>query len=112
MLELFYKTFLETTDPYTGYEQLFSSKVVVSIIVNSFLYFIAYVMLTHLFNFSKKYVLFATGIIVVMILGYFGRLARVKSIYNVLLEDHDKSKAREKAMKVIRKSYFTWYFLA
>jgi len=111
MLELFYKTFLETTDPYTGYDQLFSFKVTFSILVNAFLYFLAYFILTHLFNFSKKYVLFAGGILVVMILGYFGRLARTKSIYNVLLEEHDKAKAREKAMKIIRKSYFTWYFL-
>jgi hypothetical protein len=47
-----------------------------------------------------------------MILGFIGRLARVKSIYNALLEETDKATAREKSMNVIRNAYFTWYFLS
>jgi len=112
MLEIFYKTFLETTDPNTEYSQLLSFHVIYSIIVNVVLYTIAYGLLVHLFNLPKKFKIFVISIICVMISGYIGRLARVKSIYNVLLENTDIHHAREKAMKTIRQSYFTWYFLS
>jgi Na+/melibiose symporter-like transporter len=112
MLEIFYKTFLETTDPNTEYYELASFHVVYSIIVNVILYTIAYGLLVHLFNLPKKYKVFVGVVICVMVLGYIGRLARVKSIYNVLLEQTDIHHAREKAMKTIRQSYFTWYFLS
>lgn len=112
MLEIFYKTFLETTDPSTEYNELLSFHVFYSIFVNVILYTIAYGLLVHLFNLPKKYKIFIVGIICVMTLGYIGRLARVKSIHNVLLENTDKHNARETAMKTIRSSYFTWYFLS
>jgi len=112
MLEIFYRTFLETTDPLTEYQELFSAKVFYSIIVNGLLYIFAYFLLTRLFNLPKKFLLFIGGIFGIMVLGYFGRLARVKSIYNVLLENTDKHHAREEAMKTIRNCYFTWYFLS
>ena len=111
-MELFYKTFLETTDPHTPYTKLLSLKLVCCITNHVLLYTLAYFLLANLFNLPKKYVKFVIGITIVMVLGYFGRLARVKSIYNVLLENSDKYKAREKSMEVIRNSYFTWYFLA
>lgn len=111
-MEVFYKTFLETTDPNTQYVKLFSSNVVYCILNHVLLYTVAYFLLANLLNLSKKYAYFAIGITIIMILGYVGRLARVKSIYNVLLENSDKYKAREKSIEVIRNSYFTWYFLA
>jgi uncharacterized protein YacL len=112
MFEIFYKTFLHTTDPHTDYNELISFNVLFSIFVHVILYTVAYFLLTRLFNLPKKFFLFITGLIVVMILGYFGRLARVKSIYNALLEETDKANAREKSMNVLRNAYFTWYYLS
>jgi len=112
MFEIFYKTFLDTTDPNTEFQQLLSSQVFYCIIINVILYTGAYFLLVKLFNLPKKYTIFIFGITCIMIMGYFGRLARVKSIYNVLIKDNDIHTAREKAMKTIRSSYFTWYFLS
>lgn len=112
MLEILYKTFLKTTDPTTEYQELVSINVFLSILTNGVIYLIAYFLLTRLFNLPKKFFLFITGLLIIMILGYFGRLARVKSIYNALLEETDKATAREKSMTIVRNSYFTWYFLS
>ena len=112
MFETLYKTFLETTDPSTEYSHLVSFNVLFSIFINVILYTVAYFLLTRLFNLPKKFFLFVTGLVFIMILGFIGRLARVKSIYNALLEETDKATAREKSMNVIRNAYFTWYFLS
>ena len=112
MLEFLYKNFLKTTDPNTEYRELVSISVIFSIIINAVLYIVAYFLLTRLFNLPKKFFVFIIGLIIVMIFGYIGRLARVKSIYNALLEETDKANAREKSMDIVRNSYFTWYFLS
>jgi hypothetical protein len=48
-----------------------------------------------------------------MACGFYLRLMRSKSIYEVLLEQGEFDEtARQKAMNVIRNGYFTWYFLS
>jgi hypothetical protein len=112
MQEIFYKTFLKTTDPYTEYSALISFEVIFCILVNLVFYVGAYFILMKLFGFPKKMTQVVIGLIVIMILGYIGRLARVKSMYNVLLENGDQEIAHEIATTQLRNAYFTWYFLS
>ena len=113
MQEIFYKTFLKTTDPYTDYSALASFEVIFCIFVNLFFYTGAYYILMKLFSFPKKMMQVVIGLVVIMILGYIGRLARVKSMYNVLLETHrDEAESHEMATTQLRNAYFTWYFLS
>jgi hypothetical protein len=66
-----------------------------------------------LFGLPKKMTQVIIGLIVIMVLGYIGRLARVKSMYNVLLETYgDEDESHEMATKQLRNAYFTWYFLS
>ena len=47
-----------------------------------------------------------------MILGYFGRLARSKSIYyNLRKRGESKKEAQKNAIKLMHHGYFTYYFL-
>jgi hypothetical protein len=112
MQEIFYETFLKTTDPYTEYSALASFEVIFCILVNLVFYVAAYFALTKLFGLPKKMRQVVIGLLVIMVLGYIGRLARVKSMYNVLRETHDEDKAHKKATKQLRNAYFTWYFLS
>lgn len=113
MEEIFYKTFLKTTDPRTEYGALVSFEVIFCILVNLFFYTGAYYILMKLFGFPKKMMQVVIGLIVIMVLGYIGRLARVKSMYNVLLETRgDEAESHEMATTQLRNAYFTWYFLS
>jgi hypothetical protein len=112
MSSLLYNTFLETTDPYSPYVRIISLDVCYCIIVNIILYYIAYLGFVYFFHLPKKPNVFLFVLLIVMILGYFGRLARTKGIYQVYSSKMEPEVAREKAMEVIRKSYFTWYFLS
>jgi hypothetical protein len=112
MQEIFYKTFLKTTDPRTEYSALVSFEVIFCILVNLVFYAGAYFILIKLFGFPKKMTQVVIGLIIIMVLGYIGRLARVKSMYNVLLENGDQEIAYETATTQLRNAYFTWYFLS
>jgi hypothetical protein len=112
MFSLLYNTFLETTDPYSPYSRIISLDVAVSIVINIILYYIAYLGLIYFFHVPKNNTMFLVIILCIMILGYFGRLARTKGIYKSLVSKMDPELARYKASKVIRESYFTWYFLS
>jgi hypothetical protein len=113
MQEIFYKTFLKTTDPRTEYSALVSFEVIFCIFVNLCFYTGAYYILMKLFGFPKKITQVIIGLIIIMILGYIGRLARVKSMYNVLLETYgDEAESHEMATTQLRNAYFTWYFLS
>ena len=113
MQEIFYKTFLKTTDPYTEYGALASFEVIFCILVNLVFYVAAYFALTKLFGLPKKMTQVVIGLSVIMVLGYIGRLARVKSMYNVLRKDHEEeSESYKKATTQLRNAYFTWYFLS
>ena len=113
MLEILYVTFLETTDPLSPYEILVSKDVAFSICLHMLLYFCIYLGMVDLFNIPNNPVSFLIILFSIMCFGYVGRLARSKSIYNVLLHHgNDKESAREKAKAIIREAYFTWYYLA
>lgn len=112
MQEIFYKTFLKTTDPRTEYSTLVSFEVIFCILVNLVFYVGAYFILMKLFGLPKKMTQVIIGLIIIMVLGYIGRLARVKSMYNVLCEYNEEEKAHKMAKTQLRNAYFTWYFLS
>jgi hypothetical protein len=113
MLDILYNTFLFTTDPETQYSELLSKDVLFSIVIHLALYLIAYLLLVGLFDLPNKPLLFAGGLLIIMILGFVGRLARTKGIYQVFLQrGESRISARQIAMKVTRDAYFTWYFLS
>lgn len=112
MFEIFYQTFLETTDPDTEYIDLASPNVALSIGVNLVLYTAVYFLLVYLFGLQSKPLFVLIALIVIMVLGYIARLARTKSIYTELVKTNNPKIAREKTMSTIRNAYFTWYFLA
>jgi hypothetical protein len=113
MLETFYITFLDTTDPSVPYESLLSNNVAFSISAHILLYFVVYMALVQLFDLPDKSLVFLVGITSVLCAGYIGRLARTKSIYRVLMQNgQPAAAAREKAKSIIREAYFTWYYLA
>lgn len=112
MLSLFYKTFLETIDPESSYQRIVSLDVLLSVITHIVLYFLFYLLIIYFFHAPKQYVFFIQILFIIMVLGYFGRLARAKGIYEVLKKEMSKEEARKKTIKVIHNGYFTWYFLS
>ena len=123
ILESLHNVFLDTTDPDTDYSRLFSLDVFFSIVLHLILYSIVYLGLIYFFNIPDHFFAFIIVLFVVMGLGYIGRLARVKSIYSVLMyknnstdsdaetEESNEKIVKETAVSTIRNSYFTWYFL-
>jgi hypothetical protein len=110
--DMLYGTFIRTTDPDTDFAQLIAPDVFFSLFLHTLVYFAAYLALVKLFRLPYYPIAFLAGIIVLMCLGFAGRLARVKGIraYN---EKHAKTKEDKKdAAKVIRRGYFTWMFFS
>lgn len=103
-----YSLFLKTTDPSTPYSSLLSIRVGVSIVFHSLLYTCVVYGLTLVFSFFKLNIslmqLFFV-FVVIMSVGYVGRLARVKHVA-------ERIGSKEAAMEIVRKEYFVWYFLA
>jgi hypothetical protein len=113
MLDILYNTFLFTTDPDTPYSDLLSQDVLFSIVVHTVLYLVAYFVLVTLFDLPNKPLLFVATLLLIMILGFIGRLARTKGVCNILVKRGENPfAAKEAAMKIMRNAYFTWYFLS
>lgn len=108
-----FSTFLKTTDPYTPYSAIASKEVVASIVFHTLVYFLAYCGLVRLFRLHycpRAVILF---LVAVMTLGFYGRLYRVKSMFDTYLDRGLASKeAHAKATTMLRTGYFTWYFLS
>ena len=103
-----YYLFLKTTDPSTSYLRLLSFDVLSSIVFHSLLYTFIVYCLTRMFSFFKLNITFMQMFlvfIVIMCVGYVGRLARVKHVA-------ERIGSKEAAMEIVRKAYFVWYFLA
>ena len=109
--DILYETFIRTTDPDTEFAQLVAPDVFFSLFLHTLVYFAAYLALVKLFDLPYYPLAFLSGIIVLMCLGFAGRLARVKGIrdYN---EKYANEEDHKDAAKVIRRGYFTWMFFS
>ena len=116
ILDLMYSTFLDTTDPTTPYTSLFSIGVASSILLHGLIYFLVFLLLAEFFdwpNDRSTLITVAGGLVLIMIAGYIGRLARSKSIMDVQIKRGESMQgAKQIAIQTLRPAYFTWYFMA
>ena len=116
LMDLFSKVFFETTNPNTSYNRLLSFDILISIIFHTLAYIIIICVISNVFNIKtnkKIYIKASIFLIIVMILGYIGRLSRVKSIYNYLSEvGYNNKESTLISMKLLQNDYFKFYFLA
>jgi hypothetical protein len=111
-MDIFQNVFLDTTDPRTKYTRLMAIDVGFCIVINIALYAVFYYILIHVFRLPNRMTLLVGCLIVIMTLGYIGRLSRSKSVFRVYLERGDSHEdAYWKTVKDIRRAYFTWYFM-
>jgi hypothetical protein len=106
-MEAFNRLFIETTNPTTPYVRLFKFDVFISVFIHAIAYTLIYVLICKLFDISswkKNMNMVFYGLIILMILGYFARLNRVKTLAVVVKSD-------EHAKRYIRNGYYTWYFM-
>ena len=103
-----YSLFLTTTNPSTPYLRLLSYDVLTSIVFHSVMYTFVVYCLTRMFSFFKLNITFVQMFlmfVVIMCIGYVGRLARVKHVA-------ERIGSKETAMEIVRREYYVWYFLA
>jgi len=111
-MDIFQNVFLDTTDPRTKYTRLMAIDVGFCIVINIALYIVFYYILIHVFRLPNRMTFLVGCLIVIMTLGYIGRLSRSKSVFRVYLERGDSHEdAYWKTVKDIRRAYFTWYFM-
>lgn len=112
MLDVFQTVFLDTTDPQTEYSRLFAFDVFFCIVINILFYTIFHYLFVKIFALPDKTMLLIYCLIIVMVLGYFARLSRSKSVYNVYrLKGYSATDAYNQTIQDIRNAYFTWYFI-
>tara|TARA_B100000073_G_scaffold291545_1_gene254580 strand:+ start:478 stop:807 length:330 start_codon:yes stop_codon:yes gene_type:complete len=103
------RLFYETTDPKTPYLRLLSIDVWMNVFIHAIVYTAVYYVLLCIFqdkrNVSLQKLIYVwMGLVLLMLVGYVGRLCRVKCLANVLESD-------EEAVKQLRPAYFVWYFV-
>ena len=107
-----FETYLQTINPENDYSILNSQQVMHSIIIHLFMYVLAYNFLMNIFDLPDKTLMITISLVVIMLLGYYGRLARSKSIYNYFLNKGiKKEKSKKLAIEYMNSAYFTWYFM-
>jgi len=114
-MSYFDKIFLDTTDPETNYSRLVRPDVAASIIAHTLFYIGLVYTVSSVFRIklaNTTYMRIPPFLFVVMILGYVGRLTRVKTLYTAFLErGNDSDEAYTKSTALLRNAYFTYYFL-
>jgi len=107
--------YLDTINPLTPYNRLCSLDVMCSIFLHTILYVLFIIVIANVFSLkisSKIYKNIVCFLIVVMVLGYIGRLTRSKSVYNALLNKMESQKQAERTtLDIMNNGYFTFYFL-
>ena len=113
---MFSKLYFEGTAPETPYSRLLSLDVVFSVLLHLVAYTMALFLFVFVFNIKfsmSTYMKFTIAALVLMILGYPARLARVKDLTDTLVDyGFDQKSARHIAVSIMHNGYFTWYFLA
>ena len=108
MMENSCQLFYETTDPKTPYSRLLSIDVGMNIFIHTIIYIAVFYLLMLLLLDKKvsmqKLGYVWIGLVIFMLIGYVGRLCRVKCLANVLDSEED-------AMEDLRPAYFVWYFI-
>ncbi len=111
----FQKLFIESTDPESQYYRLLHLDVCISIVTHVILYILFVYLFTYIFDIKlskSNYIKLLLALIIIMILGYFARLARSKSLYNVFINKGEQPDvAKEKTLNLMYNGYFTHYFL-
>lgn len=112
---MFANLYFETTSPESSYKRLLEFDVLFSIILHAVLYTIALYIFGYIFGvkFSKGiYVKFFVTMLILMVLGYPARLARVKELKRTLMGYKlDEKTSRHIAVSILHNGYFTWFFL-
>jgi hypothetical protein len=111
---IFTDVFFETTNPHTPYTRLAKYDVLVSIIFHTVSYLLIIYIFSFLFNLKvnkQTYFKLTIFLIIVMILGYIGRLYRVKSNYNYLKSKYGSQEALYITNQLTYNGYYTYYFL-
>lgn len=107
-----FETYLQTINPENDYSVLNSAEVMQSITIHLFAYVLCYYFIMKMFDLPDKTLMITITLGVVMLLGYYGRLARSKSIYNYFLnKGESKGKSKKLAIEYMNTAYFTWYFM-
>ena len=111
---IFTDVFFETTNPITSYNRLVNIDVMLSIIFHTVSYLFIVYIFSFLFNLKlnkQVYFKLTMFLIIVMILGYIGRLYRVKSNYNYLKSIYGHKEALDITNTLTYNGYYTYYFL-
>ena len=111
---LFTDVFFETTNPNSSYNRLVKMDVLLSIIFHTFSYLLIVYIFSFLFGLKLNkhtYLKLFIFLIIVMILGYIGRLYRAKSNYNYLKSIYGPQQALEITNNLSYNGYYTYYFL-
>ena len=111
---IFSRVFFDTTDPLTPYQRLLNLDVLISIVFHTVSYLLVVSVFSLLFNLKvtyRTYVKLSIFLLVVMSLGYVGRLYRIKSNYKYLKSTHGHEEALEITNMLTYNGYYTYYFL-
>ena len=114
-MNVFTNLYFDTIHPQTPYSRLLSNDVMLSVIVHTIFYILVIYVICQIFNIKMKggtYTNIIILLIVIMILGYGGRLYRSKSIFHYKVqESNDSVQSIQDTLDLIHKGYFKYYFL-
>lgn len=111
-MEVFYENYLKSVDPTQSYKSLINRDIIFVIVFHVILYFIFYKFIIEFFEIKDKSNILIPTLIMIMVLGYIGRLMRSKSIFNYYIKNGNSTeKSKTMAMHQINNAYFSWYFL-
>ena len=108
-MDKFTALYFETINPLTPYYRLFSMDVLFSIVLHVIVYISFIKIIDCIFTFKipfNTYKNILYFLIILMMFGYVGRLARSKSLYKTT------QKNLEKTIDIMNNAYFTYYFIA
>ena len=105
-MDWLHRIFFETTEPSASYRRLLHIDVLLCVLLHAVLYTGVFVLICKFFRVPLRLnVLYVfLGLSAFMMVGYAGRLCRVKSLAKVL-------ESSENAKTQLRSAYYTWYFL-
>ena len=108
-----FESYLRTTDPTVDYSTLVDIHVGFSIVFHTLVYFLLFTITTRFFfGRTKSLSYLPVVLIVVMVLGYIGRLYRSKTIYQGFLDrNYNESEALKETRDYMKTAYFTFYFM-
>ena len=114
-MESLTNTYFTTINPLLPYSQLVTKDVICSIILHTILYICVIYILDKLFKIKiskEMYCNIMCLLVVVMSLGYVGRLARSKSVYQYYIaRGFSREQSFQKTIDIMHFGYYRFYFL-